>query len=318
MLIQSEGARAGAAVLLRQDFFNKLYNKQQREAETFQEEEEEEERGLEIDLDYGEYVEVGIKDEEEEPLDLSMKSFARRRDEHEDTQQPADAPIDLHKPKLPRLELKPNFQIFNFDSAKKPEVAPAESTQENKSSFMTEAEVSRLLEPHVKAVLRKFVCTVCHMKFANRLKAVTHVENKHVDCLVYKCPLCRASKVTRLAYESHLRRGHGARPDQHRPLIKAKKKFSVRSAAEAGPASDQAAGAGHPTAAGGHCSYDLQFVTFLRHSLAGPALVTGAQWLDSAQDTDQAVFRVTNRETFARRWFAFKVKKSNNMNDDFM
>ena len=309
MLIQSEGARAGAAVLLRQDFFNKLYNKQQREAETF-EEEEEEERGLEIDLDYGEYVEVGIKDEEEEPLDLSMKSFARRRDEHEDTQQPADAPVDLHKPKLPRLELKPNFQIFNFDTtAKKPEVAPAaESTQENKSSFMTEAEVSRLLEPHVKAVLRKFVCTVCDMKFANRLKAVTHVENKHVDCLVYKCPLCRASKVTRLAYESHLRRGHGARPDQHRPLIKAKKKFSVRSAAEAGPASDQAAGAGH-TAAAGHCSYDLQFVTFLRHSLAGPALVTGAQWLDSAQDTDQAVFRVTNRETFARRWFAFKVKQ---------
>ena len=38
MLIQSEGARAGAAVLLRQDFFNKLYNKQQREAELAEQE----------------------------------------------------------------------------------------------------------------------------------------------------------------------------------------------------------------------------------------------------------------------------------------
>ena len=295
MLIQSEGARAGAAVLLRQDFFNKLYNKQQREAETFEEEEEEEEeRGLEIDLDYGEYVEVGIKDEEE-PLDLSMKSFARRRDEHEDTQQPADAPIDLHKPKLPRLELKPNFQIFNFDTtAKKPEVAAAaESTQENKSSFMTEAEVSRLLEPHVKAVLRKFVCTVCDMKFANRLKAVTHVENKHVDCLQYKCPLCRASKVTRLAYESHLRRGHNARVDQHCAIIRLKKKFCVKSEAQS---SQPEARVGQP--------YDLEFVTYLRHSLAqGEGEEACACWLDQ----DQAIFQVTRREEFSGGWFAFKV-----------
>ena len=115
--------------------------------------------------------------------------------------------------------------------------------------------------------------------------------------MVYKCPLCRASKVTRLAFESHLRRGHNARTDEHSPLIKCKKKFCVKSEAQSSGGAGEAA-----RPAGGH-QYDLQFVTFLRHSLASAG--SGAAWLD--QDHDQAIFKITNRDNFAQRWFAFKV-----------
>ena len=62
-------------------------------------------------------------------------------------------------------------------------------------------------------------------------------------------------------------------------------------------------GAGETARVGGGHQYDLQFVTFLRHSLASHG--TGAAWLD--QDHDQAIFRITNRDVFAKRWFAFKV-----------
>jgi len=237
--------------------------------------EEEEEGELEIDLDYNEYVEVGIK-EEDEPLDLSMKTLSKNCDE---------LPLDLQKPKLPRLELKPNFHIYNFETKKQ----EPESPQENKGTFLSELEVTKLLDPYVKVFQKKFLCTVCDMKFANKVKALTHVENKHVDCLQYKCPLCRASKVTRLAYESHLRRGHNARVDQHSPLIKCKKKFCVKSEAQSS----------EPDAKVGH-QYDLQFVTFLRHTLSQSE--TGGEWLDQ----DQAIFRITNKDLFTKRWFTFK------------
>jgi len=240
---------------------------------------DDEEGELEIDLDYNEYVEVGIK-EEDEPLDLSMKTLSKNCDE---------LPLDLQKPKLPRLELKPNFHIYEFET-KKPE---PESPQENKGTFLNELEVTKLLDPYVKIFQKKFICTVCDMKFANKVKALTHVENKHVDCLQYKCPLCRASKVTRLAYESHLRRGHNARVDQHSPLIKCKKKFCVKSEAQSSEPGDGSHRVGH--------QYDLQFVTFLRHTLSSSE-TTGGEWLDQ----DQAIFRITNKEVFARRWFAFK------------
>merc|ERR1712045_478931 len=198
-----------------------------------------------------------------------MKTLSKRRCD--------DAtPLDLHKPKLPRLELKPNFKLFNFETnIKKPtevvvehKVTEPEPPPESKGTFLTDLEVTKLLEPYVKVVHKKFLCTVCDMKFVNKVKALTHVENKHVDCLVYKCPLCRASKVTRLAFESHLRRGHNARTDEHSPLIKCKKKFCVKSEAQS------SGGAGETARPGGGHQYDLQFVTFLRHSLASTG--TGA------------------------------------------
>lgn len=262
-----------------------------------QQEEEEEERELEIDLDYNEYVEVRIK-EEDEPLDLSMKTLSKRCN---------DNPIDLHKPKLPRLDIRPNFEIFTFEQIEQNKAAtvsikqPAESSGENKGSFITELEVTRLLEPYVKNVHKKFLCTVCDMKFTNKAKALTHVENKHVDCLQYKCPLCRASKVTRLAYESHLRRGHNARVDQHCAIIRLKKKFCVKSEAQS---SQPEARVGQP--------YDLEFVTYLRHSLAqGEGEEAAACWLDQ----DQAIFQVTRREEFSGGWFAFKGLKTGSWSD---
>ena len=298
MLIKTESS--GGVLLRPAAGFMQLYNKQNRNSDVSDQFEDDEEEGeLEIDLDYNDYVEVAIKEEEEEPLDLSMKTLSRRCD---------DTPIDLHKPKLPRLELKPNFKLFNFETKKKQievaehkvTVSEPESPLENKGTFLTELEVTKLLDPYVKTVHKKFMCTVCDMKFVNKVKALTHVENKHVDCLAYKCPLCRASKVTRLAYESHLRRGHNARTDQHSPLIKCKKKFCVKSEAQS------SGGAGEAARPGGGHQYDLQFVTFLRHSLASTG--TGAAWLD--QDQDQAIFRITNRDIFAKRWFAFKVIES--------
>ena len=66
--------------------------------------EDEEEGELEIDLDYNEYVEVSIK-EDDEPLDLSMKTLSKLSNNN--------APLNLIRPTLPRLELKPNFQLFN-------------------------------------------------------------------------------------------------------------------------------------------------------------------------------------------------------------
>lgn len=202
MLIKAENKK-----LISRDYM--LYNSQQSKSERTNHYEEEEEGELEIDLDYNEYVEVGIK-EEDEPLDLSMKTLSKRCN---------DQPVDLQRPKLPRLDIKPNFQIFSFE-ATKPSKPETESPVESKGTFITDFEVTQLLDPYVKNVQKKFLCTVCDMKFANKSKALTHVENKHVDCLQYKCPLCRASKVTRLAYESHLRRGHSARVDQDQAIFR--------------------------------------------------------------------------------------------------
>lgn len=251
--------------------------------------EEEEEGELEIDLDYNEYVEVGIK-EEDEPLDLSMKTLSKRC---------LDQPVDLQKPKLPRLDIKPNFQFYNFEPVNPPK-QEQESPVESKGTFITDLEVSQLLAPYVKNVQKKFLCTVCDMKFTHKTKALTHVENKHVDCLQYKCPLCRASKVTRLAYESHLRRGHSARVDQHSPIIRCKKKFCVKSEAQSS----------QPEARVG--PYDLEFVTYLRDRLSqGEGEEVCASWVDQ----DQAIFRVNRREEFSGGWFAFKGLKTGTWSD---
>ena len=279
----------------------------------------EEERELEIDLDYNEYVEVDIK-EEDEPLDLSMKTLSKRHQ---------NSPLDLHKPKLPRLELKPNFKLFNLETKQElltPPATPSSSEPESPSSgggsYMKEWEVTQLLEPYVKLVQKKFLCTVCDMKFANKVKAVTHVENKHVDCLQYRCPLCRASKVTRLAYESHLRRGHNAKVDQHSPLIKCKKKFCVKSEAQSSQHQDS-----NETR---HQQYDLEFVTFLRTNLSQSSvdqsqsrtavsdqseqrsdnINRSESSIVSWVDQDQGIFKITDRDIFSKQWFAFKVSSA--------
>ena len=283
MLIKTE-----SKVSLANNFM--VYDKSDTSDENYEEEGE-----LEIDLDYNEFVDVTIK-EEDEPLDLSMKSVIRTCD------------IVASAPKLPQIDIKPNFKLLE------PEQRVGES--ESKGTVMTELEVTRLLEPYVKSVHKKFTCAVCDMKFVSKQKALTHVENKHVDCLQYKCPLCRASKVTRLAYESHLRRGHNARVRDHTPGIRCKKRFCVKSEAQSSQAESKVGR-----------QYDFQFVTFLRHILSPASPGTGnnnnnnnntnnnnsaatqnqnyscAEWLEQ----EQAIFRIHNPDQFARAWYAFKV-----------
>jgi len=238
----------------------------------------EEEGDLEIDLGYDDYV----YDANDEPLDLSMKSKTY------------DQLNIVTQAKLPKIDIQPTFNFSDFENNN---VTTAPKT-DNKGKIMTEKEISSLLDPYVKSVHKKFSCTVCDMKFVSRVKAVTHVENKHVDCLQYKCPLCRASKGTRLAYESHLRRGHGVKVKDYSPHIRCKKQFSVKSEAHSSKSESQS------------CQpYDFQFVTFLRHILSkGQEMqqtstsIPCAGWLDQ----DQGIFRINSRQEFSLRWYAFK------------
>ena len=197
-----------------------------------------EEGDLEIDLDYNDNVD----DTNDEPLDLSMKSISK-------TYELVNV---VTKAKLPIIDIQP---IFNFSEFENNNVTAPKTDRNGK--IMAEKEISSLLDPYVKSVHKKFFCTVCDMKFVSRVKAVTHVENKHVDCLQYRCPLCRASKGTRLAYESHLRRGHGVKVKNYSPHIRCKKQFSVRSEAHRSKSEPQ-----------GCQPYDFQFVNFLRHILS--------------------------------------------------
>jgi hypothetical protein len=229
---------------------------------------------LEIDLDYN-----------DQPLDLSMKHKSINYDHAKAT-------------KLPTLEIKPIFNLSKFDNNN-----VITTQNDNTIKFVTELEVTKLLEPYVKSVHKKFSCTVCDMKFVSKVKAVTHVENKHVDCLQYKCPLCRGSKGTRLAYESHLRRGHGVKVNDYSPLIRCKKKFSVKSEALSSNTETQV------------CQqYDFQFVTFLRHILGiieetntstsnWHKTIPCAEWINQ----DQGIFKINNRHQFSTMWSTFKV-----------
>eukprot|EP00090_Calanus_glacialis_P036228 TRINITY_DN6181_c1_g1_i14.p1 TRINITY_DN6181_c1_g1~~TRINITY_DN6181_c1_g1_i14.p1 ORF type:complete len:302 (-),score=67.74 TRINITY_DN6181_c1_g1_i14:18-923(-) len=218
---------------------------------------------LEIDLDYN---------DNDQPLDLSMKHKSNNHN------------LTVKETKLPTCDI--NFSKFDNNNV-------TTNQNDNTVKFMTELEVTKLLEPYVKSVHKKFSCTVCDMKFGSKVKAVTHVENKHVDCLQYKCPLCRASKGTRLAYESHLRRGHGARVMDYHPVIRSKKIFSVKSEALIGHREPQS---GQP--------YDLQFVTFLRQRLCSgkQSLETSVEWIKQ----EHGIFKINNRHQFATAWYRFK------------
>ena len=229
-------------------------------------------RDLEIDLDY---QPIRLESREQiEPLDLSMKSL---KHEYVNT-----------KPKLPKVDIQPNFNFALFDENIEEKIP--QSNKDSKGAIITEKELASLLAPYVKTKLKRFCCTICDIKFVSSEKAVTHVENKHVSCLQYKCPLCRASKGTRLAYESHLRRGHGARVQDYTPVIRCKKGFSVCDESQTSKEDSQAGE-----------QYDLQFVTFLRAALEDDG--SYAEWVDH----EQGIFRINNRHSFARMWYRFKV-----------
>jgi len=237
---------------------------------------------LEIDLDYNEYISVTLE-EEDEPLDLSMKTVSRKHNQEN----------QIQKLSLPTLDIRPNFNFSELDNNHEILVP-----QDNKGAVISEKEVTKLLDPYVKCIYKKFSCTVCDIKFASKVKALTHVENKHVDCLQYKCPLCRTCKGTRLAYESHLRRGHGAKVKDYCPLIRIKKTFCVKSEAQSSKTDTQTV-----------LPYDLEFVTFLRHMLSsGDKMDRSSNILNSVEwiDQHQGMFRINNREQFAMGWCSFK------------
>ena len=137
-----------------------------------EEEEEEGEGGLEIDLDYNDYVSVSLTEEEEEveePLDLRVG-----RQPIKEERLLASVPLSSHSPE-----------------------------EVGKGTLLTEKDVISLIDPYIGWDRKRAVCTVCDIKFVKREKARAHVENKHLDCLQYKCPLCRASKVEHIFVSYH-------------------------------------------------------------------------------------------------------------------
>ena len=227
---------------------------------------------LHIDLDYNDNI--NIVKENDQPLDLSIKKVNENMGDVSYSEQM-------------------NFSLSKYQHQLE------DKTSNIKIPVVTERDISVLIDPYLKSVNKKVICKVCKVKFVNKAKAKTHVENKHVDCLMYKCPLCRVTKVTRLAYESHLRRGHGARVKDYSPLIRLRKNFMVKSIEQTSSLD---------------CRTDLEFVTFLRHILTSGLEVNTptsichrakrcAEWIDQ----EQSIFKINKREEFAMEWYKFKV-----------
>jgi len=239
-----------------------------------EDEEEEGEGGLEIDLDYNDYVSVSLTEEEEEEVE-----------------EPLDLRVGRQQGAAKEERLMPNCGL-PLSSSHSPE-------EVGKGTLLTEKDVISLIDPYIGWDRKRAVCTVCDIKFVKREKARAHLENKHLDCLQYKCPLCRASKVTRLAYESHLRRGHSAKARDYQPQIRLKRRFGLK-------VDNKGGGEGRSLA-----QYDLEFVTFLRgmlsigsgeEQLSWHRALAPAEWLDR----EQGVFRINNRQEFATSWYTFK------------
>jgi len=265
----------------------------ERESYSFKDNDNSDEEGeLKIDLDYDEYVNTKIE-EDDIPLDLSLNQVSNKQLDKIDSSN------------IPKIEVNSNH-IFS-KIVEQPVLEVNNKVEVNfkgcKNSTLTEEDLEKLLDPFMKYAEKKFTCTVCDIKFNNKAKAIAHLENKHIDCLQYKCPLCRGSKSSRLAYESHIRRGHGANVKSYHPIIRCKKKFFVKSKTQNETLSNDI---GKP--------YDLTFVTFLRHllSLGEEAggntsswhqTVACAEWVEK----DQGVFRVNNKQELITRWCSFKV-----------
>jgi hypothetical protein len=128
------------------------------------------------------------------------------------------------------------------------------------------------------------------MKFPHLLKGLNHVENKHVDCLQYKCSLCKSVKNSRLAFDCHVRSRHSVggggsndRPPALAPLCRLKRPFSIKAERATKSKSGKQQQLRQLQHSSQHqqlnnnqraSSYDLQFVTFLRAELASDHTTT--------------------------------------------
>merc|ERR1711936_1232388 len=223
-------------------------------------------------------------------LKCALKMLERRGHSEEEEEE-VEEPLDLRVGREPAAKEERLLSSVPL-SANSPE-------EVGKGTLLTEKDVISLLDPYIGWDRKRAVCTVCEIKFVKREKARAHIENKHLDCLQYKCPLCRASKVTRLAYESHLRRGHSAKARDYQPQIRLKRRFGLK-------VDNKGGGEGRSLA-----QYDLEFVTFLRgmlsigsgeEQLSWHRALAPAEWLDR----EQGIFKINNRQEFATSWYTFK------------
>ena len=91
---------------------------------------------LEIDLDYN---------DNDQPLDLSKKNKCKYH--------------TVEQAKLPTLDIKPVFDLSMFNIIKNSKANTHQTDKTDK--FLTELELSKLLDPYVKSAHKKFSCTVC-------------------------------------------------------------------------------------------------------------------------------------------------------------
>jgi hypothetical protein len=131
---------------------------------------------------------------------------------------------------------------------------------------MTVSDMEKMFEPYISQSEKKYNCTVCTIKFPHKDKLISHIENKHIDCFQYKCPLCRTTKTSRLAFDCHIRSRHSADKKSLDPLLRLKRQFAIKN--------DRHKMSGDKGNKGGKEikkkeSYDLHFVTFLREELNG-------------------------------------------------
>ena len=167
---------------------------------------------------------------------------------------------------------------------------------------LSEEDISSMLDPYVSKVAKKVVCGVCGMRFFNKTKAKSHIENKHVNCFQYKCEYCRSVKSNRLSYECHVRSKHLAKKTKLLPKIRMKSTFRVDKGTAAAPSrpsgtaqSDQSASTSSSSSSSRRrsiapSSYDFSFVTFLRTILSlrqerssWHTVTNCAEWLDMEQ-----------------------------------
>jgi len=224
---------------------------------------------------------------------------------------------------LPKLEInKAEFtdkdtDIFNHISVKtnilenscesKDNIVVKTVSEDSSDWGLSDQDIDRLLDPYVHRINKRISCGICGMKFFNKTKAKSHVENKHVDCFQYKCPFCKSIKSKRLSYQCHIVAKHSAKKGQFIPKIRMRKKFCV-TGAETAPS----AGESSPEVASerNNSNYDLGFVTFLRTILAASAaaptswhrVLTCAEWID----IEQGIFRINSPDEFTTRWHQFK------------
>lgn len=181
------------------------------------------------------------------------------------------------------------------------------TSEDNSDWGLSDQDIDHMLDPYVHRINKRISCTICSMKFFNKTKAKSHVENKHVDCFQYKCPFCKSVKNKRLSYQCHIVAKHSAKKGQFIPKIRMRKQFCVTGveASSAGEASPDSASADRSNA-----NYDLGFVTFLRTVLAGSSdaptswhrVLTCAEWID----IEQGIFRINSPDEFTTRWHQFK------------